>query len=73
MSVTDLGWRDSLNAVRGARNCASPNCGFQRQLLEFQHESLFQVRCLRHNEDFADDGVSYRVSCDLVIINFAFV
>lgn len=44
MTVTDLGWRDSFNAVRGARSCASPNCGFQRQLLEFQHESLFQER-----------------------------
>ena len=46
MTVTDLGWRDSFNAVRGARSCASPNCGFQRQLLEFQHESLFQVSSL---------------------------
>lgn len=44
MTVTELGWRDSLNAVRGARNCASPNFGFQRQLLEFQHENLMQER-----------------------------
>lgn len=44
MSVTELGWRDSLNVVRGARNCASPNFGFQRQLLEFQHENLQQER-----------------------------
>lgn len=46
MTVTELGWRDSLNAVRGARNCASPNFGFQRQLLEFQHENLMQVTVL---------------------------
>lgn len=44
MTVTELGWRDSLNAVRGARSCAGPNCGFQRQLLEFQHENLMQEK-----------------------------
>ena len=46
MTVTGLGWRDALNAVRGARRCANPNFGFQRQLLTFEHEGLETVRVL---------------------------
>ena len=46
MTVTGLGWRDALNAVRGARRCANPNFGFQRQLLAFEHEGLESVRIL---------------------------
>jgi protein-tyrosine phosphatase len=32
MTVTDLSWFSSMNAVRGARICVNPNLGFQRQL-----------------------------------------
>ena len=40
MTVTKLGWREALNAVRGGRRCANPNYGFQRQLLAFYHDRL---------------------------------
>ena len=40
MAVTDLGWKEALNAVRGARHSANPNFGFQRQLLTYQEEML---------------------------------
>ncbi|XP_064641004.1 dual specificity protein phosphatase 22-like isoform X2 [Lineus longissimus] len=40
MTVTDLGWRETLNAVKGARKCASPNFGFQRQLQAFEFRGL---------------------------------
>lgn len=43
MTVTNLSWKESLKAIRGARNCANPNFGFQRQLLAFFHDSLPQV------------------------------
>ena len=45
MSVTGLDYRSSLDAVRAARGCASPNFGFQRQLLAFQHEGAEKVSC----------------------------
>ena len=43
MTITGLGWRDSLSAVRGARRCANPNFGFQRQLSQFEHELVSAV------------------------------
>ena len=43
MTVTNLSWRESLNAVRGARRSANPNFGFQRQLLAFNHDHLLHV------------------------------
>ena len=43
MTVTNLGWRDTLNAIRGARNCANPNFGFQKQLQEYEMEGLDKV------------------------------
>jgi len=43
MSVTDLDYRSALDAVRGARSCASPNFGFQRQLLNFQYDGAEKV------------------------------
>ncbi|KAM8966962.1 dual specificity protein phosphatase 22 [Pelodytes ibericus] len=35
MTITNLGWEDALSAVRGARTCANPNMGFQKQLEDF--------------------------------------
>ena len=43
MSVTDLDYRSALDAVRASRSCASPNFGFQRQLLTFEYDGLEQV------------------------------
>lgn len=44
MTVTNLGWRDSVNAIRGARSCANPNFGFQRQLQDYENERLETAR-----------------------------
>ncbi|KAG7264207.1 hypothetical protein CRUP_033463 [Coryphaenoides rupestris] len=38
------GWVDCLAAVRAARPCAGPNLGFLRQLDEYEHWELPQVR-----------------------------
>ncbi|XP_038070037.1 dual specificity protein phosphatase 22-like [Patiria miniata] len=44
MCVTDHGWRDCLRAVKQAREVASPNFGFQRQLQNFENTELEEVR-----------------------------
>ncbi|KAL0966182.1 hypothetical protein UPYG_G00291990 [Umbra pygmaea] len=44
MTVTGLGWKETLAAVRVARPCASPNLGFQCQLQEFETNHLEQYR-----------------------------
>lgn len=43
MTVTNLGWRDAVNAIRGARSCANPNFGFQKQLQDYENEGLENV------------------------------
>jgi len=43
MSVTDLSYYRALDAVRGARECARPNFGFQQQLLTFEDEGVVKV------------------------------
>jgi hypothetical protein len=48
MTVTDLSWREALNAVRGARKCANPNFGFQRQLQAFEFRGLKEVNLANH-------------------------
>ncbi|KAL5021945.1 hypothetical protein ScPMuIL_001100 [Solemya velum] len=40
MSVTNLGWRDTLNSIRGSRTCANPNYGFQKQLQKREKRML---------------------------------
>ncbi|CAH1268820.1 DUSP22 [Branchiostoma lanceolatum] len=44
MTVTNLGWRDTLKAIRQARAVANPNFGFQRQLQEFDAMRLSELR-----------------------------
>lgn len=43
MTITDLGWEDALAAVRGARTCANPNMGFQKQLEDFGKSDVHKV------------------------------
>ena len=43
MTVTDLSWYSSMNAVRGARLCVNPNLGFQRQLQNYENTFLKEV------------------------------
>jgi len=60
MTVTDLGWREALNAIRGARSVANPNYGFQKQLQNFYHEHINEERKnFRRqfpNSPFKDEG-----------------
>ncbi|XP_053570639.1 dual specificity protein phosphatase 22 [Bombina bombina] len=44
MAVTNLGWDDALSAVRGARTCANPNMGFQKQLEDFGKHDIQNFR-----------------------------
>jgi atypical dual specificity phosphatase len=43
MTISELPWYDSLNAVRAARKGANPNFGFQRQLQNFEYTTLKAV------------------------------
>ncbi len=43
MTITEMPWYDCMNVVRGAREQAGPNFGFQRQLQNFDHTSVKQV------------------------------
>ncbi|KAG8571584.1 hypothetical protein GDO81_011708 [Engystomops pustulosus] len=44
MTITNLGWEDALAAVKGARTCANPNMGFQKQLEDFGKCDVHQLR-----------------------------
>ncbi|GFW06893.1 dual specificity protein phosphatase 22 [Trichonephila clavipes] len=44
MSVTTLSCKDSLKVLRGARSIANPNCGFQKQLHQFEFQRLTEER-----------------------------
>ncbi|OPL21392.1 dual 22 specificity protein phosphatase, partial [Mytilus galloprovincialis] len=44
MTVTPLGWREAVNSIRGVRNGANPNFGFQKQLMKYQNENLQEAK-----------------------------
>ncbi|KAJ8276859.1 hypothetical protein GJAV_G00068710 [Gymnothorax javanicus] len=44
MTVTELGWKEALEAVRVARPCAGPNMGFLRQLEDFENNHAAKYR-----------------------------
>uniref|UniRef100_A0A3Q2YF08 Dual specificity phosphatase 22b n=1 Tax=Hippocampus comes TaxID=109280 RepID=A0A3Q2YF08_HIPCM len=44
MTVTGLGWKEALAAVRVVRPSAGPNLGFQRQLQEFETTHVHEFR-----------------------------
>ncbi|KAG8188940.1 hypothetical protein JTE90_014992 [Oedothorax gibbosus] len=44
MSVTSLNCKDSLKVLRGARSIANPNCGFQKQLHQYEFQRLTEER-----------------------------
>jgi protein-tyrosine phosphatase len=46
MTVCEMSWCDSMNAVRAARKGANPNYGFQRQLQNFEFTTLKMVLAL---------------------------
>lgn len=44
MTISDFNWYDCLRVVRHVRSVALPNFGFQKQLQEFEHTKLTEVR-----------------------------
>lgn len=50
MSVTSLSSKDALKVVRGARNIANPNYGFQSQLKEYEFHALSEERKRLHGK-----------------------
>ncbi|XP_061878687.1 dual specificity protein phosphatase 22-B isoform X1 [Entelurus aequoreus] len=50
MTVTTLGWKEALAAVRVVRPSAGPNLGFQRQLQEFEATQVDEFRDWLHKE-----------------------
>ncbi|XP_078689473.1 uncharacterized protein LOC144920897 isoform X1 [Branchiostoma floridae x Branchiostoma belcheri] len=72
MTVTNLGWRDTLKAIRQARAVANPNFGFQRQLQEFDAMRLSELRkWLRQkypHSPFSEDEEAVKELLDLSLI-----
>ncbi|GAB1597750.1 dual specificity protein phosphatase 22-like [Argonauta hians] len=67
MTITSLGWRESLNAIKGARNCANPNYGFQKQLREYEDNGLEDAR-KRLKDKFPDyDNKKDEEHCRLLL------
>ncbi|XP_014672609.1 PREDICTED: dual specificity protein phosphatase 22-like [Priapulus caudatus] len=50
MTVTELTWREALEAVRRARTCANPNFGFRSQLREYEEGGLAAERRRLHEK-----------------------
>ena len=75
MTVTTLGWREALNAIRGARNVANPNFGFQRQLQTYESEKLKKVdlcfvwSCFMHFSVW-DGWSAYRFSRSMLMLSW---
>ncbi|XP_071813570.1 dual specificity protein phosphatase 22-like isoform X1 [Apostichopus japonicus] len=44
MTISDLNWYDCLRVVRHIRSVAMPNYGFQKQLQEYEHTTLNEMK-----------------------------
>ncbi|EDV21191.1 uncharacterized protein TRIADDRAFT_30465, partial [Trichoplax adhaerens] len=44
MAISNMSWRQSLNAVKASRTQANPNSGFRRQLMKFEERQLAEVQ-----------------------------
>ncbi|RDD47684.1 Dual specificity protein phosphatase 22-A [Trichoplax sp. H2] len=44
MAISNISWRQSLNAVKASRTQANPNSGFRRQLMKFEERQLAELR-----------------------------
>jgi len=65
MTVTELGWRDALNAVRGARKQAYPNMGFKKLLRIFEQKDLAAEReRFRAKFPSSEDPFDDKATCD---------
>ncbi|XP_076470174.1 dual specificity protein phosphatase 22-B-like [Babylonia areolata] len=62
MTDTTLGWREALNAIRGARNHANPNFGFQKQLQTYENEGLSEAR-RQFKEKYPEDKFNDEADC----------
>ncbi|XP_063440142.1 dual specificity protein phosphatase 22-B-like [Mytilus trossulus] len=65
MTVTPLGWREAVNSIRGVRDLANPNFGFQKQLMKYQNENLQEAKeKLKHKFPETDQDTDYK-ECQL--------
>jgi len=65
MTITDLGWREALNVVRGARKQAYPNMGFKKLLRIFEQKNLAAERQrFRAKFPSSDDPHDDKAMCD---------
>ncbi|KAK7114172.1 dual specificity protein phosphatase 22-B-like [Littorina saxatilis] len=62
MTATSLGWRDAINAIRGARNQANPNFGFQKQLQRYENEELEKAR-QKFKEKYPENKFNDEADC----------
>lgn len=69
MTVTNFGWRDTLQAIRGARNCANPNFGFQRQLQEYENEGLDKAR-EKFKTDYPQSPFTDNQDCEILLKSY---
>ncbi|XP_071174606.1 dual specificity protein phosphatase 22-B-like isoform X2 [Mytilus edulis] len=70
MTVTPLGWREAVNSIRGVRNCANPNFGFQKQLMKYQNENLQEAKKeLRQKFPETDQDNDYK-ECQINLNSF---
>jgi len=65
MTITELGWREALNVVRGARKQAYPNMGFKKALRIFEQKDLQSERQrFRANFSADNDFFDDKTMCD---------
>ncbi|KAH3808941.1 dual specificity protein phosphatase 22-like [Dreissena polymorpha] len=69
MTVTNLGWRDAVNCIRGARSCANPNFGFQKQLQDYENEGLKEAR-EKLKEKYPDSVFDDARDCEINLKSF---
>lgn len=70
MSVTTLGWKEALFAVRQARTCANPNFGFKRQLHDFETNHVEEQR-RRIGEAFPENNLDDESYCHTLLKEFS--
>lgn len=69
MTVTNLGWRDAVNAIRGARNVANPNFGFQKQLQAYENDGLDEAR-LALKEKYPVNNFNDEADCQQLLHSY---
>lgn len=68
MTVTNLTWREALEAVRQVRTCANPNFGFRNQLKEYETTMLNNER-KRLREKFSECPHDDKKHCSELLVD----